>query len=67
MLLSNENTGHADSTDQTLAVQTPAVDFVLINQTVSLLSNDDYQLIIRLETSFKLERWILLCTHAKNA
>ena len=56
MLLSNENTGHADSTDQTLAVQTPAVDFVLINQTVSLLSNDDYQLIIRLETSFKLER-----------
>ena len=38
MLLSNDNvdTGHMNSTDQTLAVQTPAVDFILMNQTVSL-------------------------------
>lgn len=59
----NVNTGHVNSTDQTLAVQTPAVDFVLMNQTVSLLINDDYyylKSIIRLETSCKLERWILL-------
>ena len=38
MLFSNDNinTGHVGSTDQTLAVQTPAVDFILMNQTVSL-------------------------------
>ena len=35
----NTNTGHdiVSSTDESLALQTPAVDFVLLNQSVSFL------------------------------